>query len=67
VPEEGSIKQIRVVSLSVLALLCANLFSQTQQNVATNTSHALIVPPLVNFSGILTDVKGKPMIECVFQ
>lgn len=32
-----------------------------QQTVATNTSAA--VPPLVNFSGVLTDVNGRPLTE----
>jgi hypothetical protein len=40
-------------------LLCSSLFLQAQQNVATNTNVA--VPPLINFSGTLTDVNGKPM------
>ncbi len=47
---------------SMLLLLCS-LFSQAQQAVATNT--AVVVPPLVNFSGILTGVDGKPLTGVV--
>ena len=42
-----------------LALLFCSVFTQAQQTVATNTNVA--VPPLVNFSGVLTDVNGKPL------
>jgi hypothetical protein len=34
-----------------------------QQSLATNTNVA--VPPLVNFSGVLTDVNGKPLTGVV--
>jgi trimeric autotransporter adhesin len=37
------------------------VFVQAQQVVATNTN--LAVPPLVNFSGTLTDTSGKPIIN----
>ena len=56
-------KQVRVEMLSVLMVLLCSLFSQGQQSVATNTN--VVVPPLVNFSGILTDVDGKPLTGVV--
>ena len=46
-----------------LALLFCSVFTQAQQTVATNTNVA--VPPLVNFSGVLTDVNGKPLTGVV--
>ncbi|HET6181701.1 MAG TPA: hypothetical protein VFE61_32580 [Candidatus Sulfotelmatobacter sp.] len=49
-----------VISISVLAL-CSVLVDA--QSVTTNTSAA--VPPLVNFSGLLTDVNGKPLTGVV--
>ena len=52
------------VEIGILVLfLCANVFGQLQQIVATNTN--LAVPPLVNFSGALTDVHGKPLTGAV--
>jgi len=51
-------KQIGITISTWLVLLCS-LFSQAQQIVATNTS--VTVPPLVNFSGTLTDINGKPL------
>jgi len=57
-------RQVHVGMILVLMiLLCAGLFSQAQQTVATNTNVA--VPPLVNFSGVLTDVNGKPLTDVV--
>jgi hypothetical protein len=50
------------VNAAVLFLLCS-LFSQAQQIVATNTN--IVVPPLVNFSGVLTGVNGKPLTGVV--
>lgn len=50
-----------VVSLSIL-LLCS-LLGQAQQTVATTINAA--VPPLVNFSGTLTDNNGKPLTSSV--
>ena len=46
-----------------LALLFCSVFTQAQQTVATNTNVA--VPPLVNFTGVLTDVNGKPLTGVV--
>jgi trimeric autotransporter adhesin len=51
------------MSFVVMMLLCASLFVQAQQTVATNTN--IVVPPLINFSGVLTDVNGKPLIGTV--
>jgi hypothetical protein len=51
-------KQVHVASAVFMLLLCG-LFVQAQQTVATNTNVA--VPPLVNFSGVLTDLNGKPL------
>jgi hypothetical protein len=51
-------KEIRVAG-AVIILLLSCVFSQAQQTVATNTNVA--VPPLVNFSGTLTDSDGRPL------
>jgi len=48
-------KQPRMVASVVVLLLCG-VFVHAQQVVATNTNIA--VPPLVNFSGTLTDTNG---------
>jgi hypothetical protein len=45
--------------LLVTLLLCAEMFSQSQQTGATNANP--IVPTLVKFSGSLTDIDGKPL------
>jgi hypothetical protein len=55
-------KQVHVVVGAILMLLCS-AFSPAQQTVATATN--AIVPPLVNFSGILTNVNGKPLTGMV--
>ena len=54
-------KQIHARILLVTMLLCAGLSSPAQQTVATNTN--VVVPPLVNYSGVLTDGNGKPLTE----
>jgi len=51
-------KQV-LVGMVLVAMLCANLFAQAQQTVATNAN--TVVPTLVKFSGTLTDVSGKPL------
>ena len=56
-------KQVHLGMVVVLILLCTGLFSQGQQTVATATD--AVVPPLVNFSGILTDSNGKPLTGTV--
>jgi hypothetical protein len=55
-------KQVHVSSACLILLLCSVLV-QAQQTVATNTNVA--VPPLVNFSGTLTDLNGKPLTGVV--
>jgi hypothetical protein len=55
-------KHVCVVMLSTMLLLCS-LFSEAQQSVTTTTD--AIVPPLVNFSGAITDVNGKPITAIV--
>jgi hypothetical protein len=55
-------KRVHVASAVLILLLCS-LFVRAQQIVATNTNVA--VPPLINFSGVLTDVNGKPMTGSV--
>jgi hypothetical protein len=50
-------KQVYVVVSSMLLSFCS-LSIQAQQTVATDTN--VIVPPLVNFSGTLTDTNGRP-------
>jgi len=51
-------RQARVGMLATLmVLLC--VFSQAQQSVATATDAT--VPPLVNFSGVLIGLNGKPL------
>jgi hypothetical protein len=58
-----AIRQIQMVSFSIMTVLLSVLLGQGQQTVATNT-HA-VVPPLVNFAGVLTDLNGKPMTGVV--
>jgi hypothetical protein len=55
-------KQVYVVVSAMLLSFCSlsfcSLAIQAQQTVATDTN--VIVPPLVNFSGTLTDTNGRP-------
>jgi hypothetical protein len=53
-------KEMRV-SLCLFLLLVA--LSALGQQVATN--NAAVVPPLINFSGTLTDINGKPLTSIV--
>ncbi len=55
-------KPVPVIALCSMVLLWS-LFGQAQQTMATNTN--VTVPPLVNFSGTLTDVNGKPLTGVV--
>jgi hypothetical protein len=55
-------KQVYVVVSAMLLSFCS-LSIQAQQTVATDTN--VIVPPLVNFSGVLTDLNGKPLTGMV--
>jgi hypothetical protein len=56
-------KQIRVGMGCVVILLLCCVFGQAQQTVATATN--VIVPPLVNFNGVLTDGNGMPLAGVV--
>jgi len=47
-------------SACVLVFCCVFPMSAQQPESATNRSN-VVVPPLVNFSGVLTDVNGKPL------
>jgi len=55
-------KQAYLASAALILLLCS-LYSGAQQTLSTNTNVA--VPPLVNFSGALTDVNGKSLTGVV--
>jgi hypothetical protein len=55
-------KRVHAVVLAMFLLLFS-LLAQAQQIVATNPN--VIVPPLVNFSGALTDSNGKPVTGSV--
>jgi hypothetical protein len=54
-------KQVYVGIVVLLMTLCISPFSQAQQIAATNSD--VVVPPLVNFTGVLTDVNGKALTE----
>jgi len=60
-------KQIRRAVISMFFLFCCifnqALLSQAQQVIATNTN--AVVPPLVNFSGTLTEPNGRPLTGTV--
>jgi hypothetical protein len=60
--QEDLMKRAQVVVIVGLLLFCC-VFSQAQQVVATNTN--VVVPPLVNISGALTGVNGKPLTGVV--
>jgi hypothetical protein len=69
--ERCSVKRVHVavgLGLTVMFLFCA-MSSHAQQTVATATDAAAqaavnnIVPPLINFSGVLTDAGGKPLTD----
>jgi trimeric autotransporter adhesin len=51
------------VARAALILLLCGLYGGAQQTLSTNTKVA--VPPLVNFSGTLTDLDGKPLTGVV--
>src|SRR5208283_6442 len=44
----------------VLVICCALSMSAQQPTASANRSN-VVVPPLVNFSGVLTDLNGKPL------
>jgi len=58
-------KQVRGVAVVSLALLLCNLLGHAQQPPTGEPSTSAVVPPLVNFSGVLTDGSGKPLNEVV--
>jgi hypothetical protein len=54
-------KQVRSLGFLNLALLLCSLFGHAQQTSTAGQGATVIVPPLVNFSGVLTDGNGKPL------
>jgi len=52
-------KKAHGVMVFSIVLLCCSWISQAQQTLATSTN--AVVPPLVKFGGVLTDVNGKPL------
>ena len=52
-----------VVVVMVFVMLLCSLLGQAQQTVTTATN--VVVPSLMNFSGVLTDVNGKPLTGTV--
>jgi hypothetical protein len=56
-------KRVQVVMSGITLMVFCCLLSQAQQVVATNTN--AVVPPLVNFSGVLADENGKPLTGSV--
>jgi len=57
-------KQVHVAVIAMLMLLIWSTYSPAQQAVvSTNTN--VVVPPLINFSGVLNDLDGKPMTAVV--
>jgi len=56
-------KKVHLMIVAISILLANGLISRAQQVVATNTN--VVVPPLINFSGQLTDANGKPLTGTV--
>jgi len=56
-------RQVRVGMVAILMVLLCGSLVQAQQSMATATD--VMVPPLVNFSGVITDVNGKPLAGVV--
>src|SRR5208337_928883 len=50
-----------VLCVGWLLLVCTVPMSGQQAAVASTTSSTAVVPPLVSFNGVLTDVNGKPL------
>ncbi len=50
-----------VLCVGLLLLVCAVPLLGQQAAVASNTSSAVVVPPFVNFSGVLIDLNGEPL------
>ena len=49
------------LSACLLAICCVLPISAQQPLASVNNRSKVVVPPLVNFSGVLTDVNGKPL------
>jgi predicted RNA-binding Zn-ribbon protein involved in translation (DUF1610 family) len=54
-------RQVHGVGVLTLILLLCNFFGHAQQPSTGGQPAGAIVPPLVNFSGALTDGSGKPL------
>jgi hypothetical protein len=54
-------KQVRSLGFLSLAFLLCSLLGHTQQTSTAGQGATVIVPPLVNFSSVLTDGNGKPL------
>ena len=54
-------KQVPSLDFLSLALLLCSLLGHAQQTSTAGQGATVIVPPLVNFSGVLTDGNGKPL------
>ena len=52
-------KPAHVKAAFVLILFCCSVFGQAQQTVATNAN--VVVPTMMNFSGVLSGSNGKPL------
>ncbi len=50
-----------VLCVGWLLMICTVSMSGQQAAVASNASSTAVVPPLVSFNGVLTDVNGKPL------
>ena len=54
-------KQVRSLGFLSLAFLLCSLLGHAQQTSTAGQGATVIVPPLVNFSSVLTDGNGKPL------
>ena len=63
----GSIKSRLSLIAGICGLALAALAQQTSSvaSSATSTTNSAVVPQLVNYSGVLTDVNGKPLTGVV--
>jgi len=59
------VKQVRSLGVLSLALLLCSFPGHAQQTSTGGQPVGTIVPPLVNFSGVLTDGNGKPLTGVV--
>jgi hypothetical protein len=58
-------RQIRGVDVASLAFLLCSLLGHAQPVPPGGQSTSMVVPSLVNFSGVLADVNGKPLTGVV--